>query len=82
MKQNIAILGSTGSIGTQALDVAAQCGIHVRGLAAGQNDALMEEQVRRTGAKLAALFDEAAAARLKERLRCEAARRDCLQSLR
>ena len=47
MRRNVAILGSTGSIGTQTLDVAREMQEHVRvvGLAAGTNVELLERQV-------------------------------------
>lgn len=46
MPHSLAILGSTGSIGTQALQVAADGGIPIVALAAGQNLDLLERQVR------------------------------------
>ena len=45
--KRLVVLGSTGSIGTQALDVAARLGYPVSALAAGSNDRLLEEQIRR-----------------------------------
>ncbi len=65
--KRLAILGSTGSIGTQALDVAARLGYPVLALAAGSNDRLLEEQIRRFRPAYAALFDEKAAASLRVR---------------
>ena len=59
--RNIVILGSTGSIGTQTLDVAARLGperVRVVGLAARGNVALLAQQVRATGARRAATVDE------------------------
>ena len=45
--KKIAILGSTGSIGTQTLDVVrAQKDIEVTAVAAGSNIALLEKQIR------------------------------------
>ncbi len=49
----LCILGSTGSIGTQALDVCAMHGIEVTALAAGRNVKLLSEQCRRFGVKKA-----------------------------
>lgn len=46
MTKNMAILGSTGSIGIQALDVARNLGIKVSGLAANSNVELLEKQAR------------------------------------
>ncbi len=64
MKELI-ILGSTGSIGTQSLEVAKAQNIRVRALSAGSNDKLLEEQARRFKPDMVALSDEAAAKRLK-----------------
>ena len=45
--KKIAILGSTGSIGSQTLEVARENGdIEITGLAAGSNITLLEEQIR------------------------------------
>ncbi|MBR5868738.1 MAG: hypothetical protein IKZ21_04775 [Clostridia bacterium] len=68
MNQTITILGSTGSIGRQTLDVMENLGLAPLALAAGSNDKLMEEQVRKFRPKYAALADEAAALRLKAAL--------------
>ena len=70
MKQ-IAILGSTGSIGTQTLDVVrAHPGMfRVTVLAANSRDALLEQQIEEFQPELAVLADEAAYRRLKERYR-------------
>ena len=46
MKKNVTILGSTGSIGTQALDVCRAHGFHVHALAANTSEQKLEEQVR------------------------------------
>lgn len=67
--KRLVILGSTGSIGTQALDVAEKLGYPVLALAAHSNGKLLEEQVRRFRPRLVALYDEAAAADLRLRLR-------------
>ncbi len=65
MKRSISVLGSTGSIGTQTLDVAARQGIPVSAIAAGRNVRLAEEQIRKFKPALAAMGDEAAARELK-----------------
>ena len=69
MRQRIALLGSTGSIGCQTLDVAAahpaECEISV--LAAHSRDELLEEQIRKFRPAYAVLSDENAALRLKAR---------------
>ena len=63
--KRVAILGSTGSIGVQALDVVARSpiGSQVVGLAAGRNAARLAEQVRRFRPRVVSVADEAAAAR-------------------
>lgn len=68
MEQSISILGSTGSIGRQTLDVLAGLPIRVAALAANRSAARMEEQCRRVHPRLAVLADEAAAADLRVRL--------------
>ena len=68
MKKTLIILGSTGSIGEQALDVARQNGYTVRALAAGKNIEKLEKQAREFSAKAVAVFDEASAEILKKRL--------------
>lgn len=57
--KKIAILGSTGSIGTQTLEVArTNQDIEVTALAAGRNITLLEQQLREFRPKLAAVWDE------------------------
>ncbi|NLF34940.1 MAG: 1-deoxy-D-xylulose-5-phosphate reductoisomerase [Clostridiales bacterium] len=68
MKRSLSILGSTGSIGTQTLEVAEACGLEVAALTARSNAALLEEQARRWRPKLAVLTDERAASDLRIRL--------------
>ena len=65
---NISLLGSTGSIGTQTLDVARLHGFTVTSLACGANVGLAERQIREFKPKLAAVFDERAAADLRLRV--------------
>lgn len=68
--KKIAILGSTGSIGTQTLDVVRENGdIEVVSLAAGSNTVLLEEQVREFHPKLVCVFNEEKAEDLKTRLK-------------
>ena len=66
--KRISIIGATGSIGKQTLDVALEQGLSVEALAARTNADLLEQQVRRFGVKFAALQDEAAAAKLRDAL--------------
>ena len=57
--KKIAILGSTGSIGTQTLDVVrANKDIEVLGISAGRNIEKLEEQIREFSPKLAVVWDE------------------------
>ncbi|MCD7709417.1 MAG: 1-deoxy-D-xylulose-5-phosphate reductoisomerase [Clostridiales bacterium] len=64
-KRKIAILGSTGSIGTQTLDIVREHGdIEAVALACGNNIALMERQMREFRPKLVSVGDEAAAREL------------------
>jgi 1-deoxy-D-xylulose-5-phosphate reductoisomerase len=67
--QTISILGSTGSIGSQTLDVISQHRqlFSVAALAAYKNDDLLEQQIYRFQPDLAVLVDEAAAKRLRRR---------------
>jgi len=68
MEKTISLLGSTGSIGTQALEVAALRGFPVIALAAHSSTALLETQIRQFQPRLAALADPAAAADLRVRV--------------
>lgn len=65
MTKNIAVLGSTGSIGTQTLDVADKLGLTVSALTAANNIALLEQQARRCKPALAVVFNEQKAKELK-----------------
>lgn len=65
---SITVLGSTGSVGEQAIDVALQNGICVNALCANKNAARVEEQARQLGVRACAMSDEAAAKDLKIRL--------------
>ncbi len=64
MKELI-VLGSTGSIGTQTLEVARKQNIRITGLAAGSNYKLLEEQAREFKPLAVAMSDEKAAENLK-----------------
>ena len=64
--KKIALLGSTGSIGTQTLDVVRNQGdIQVTAMAAGSNIALLEKQIREFHPSIAAVWDEKKALELK-----------------
>ena len=64
--KTIAVLGSTGSIGTQTLEVARANGdLKIAALAAGRNVKLLEKQIREFSPKVVAVWEEAAATELK-----------------
>lgn len=68
--KKIAILGSTGSIGTQTLEVVRENGdIEVLALAAGNNITLLEQQIREFHPRLAAVWSEEKAKELKSHIR-------------
>ncbi len=69
--KKLVILGSTGSIGTNTLDIVSKfpAKFHVIGMTAGTNVDKLEEQVRTFGPALVAMSDEAAAQQL--RVRCK-----------
>ena len=68
--KKIAILGSTGSIGTQTLEVVEHNGdIQVTALAAGSNIVLLEQQIRKFHPKLACVWDEKKAGELRDKIR-------------
>lgn len=67
--KKIALLGSTGSIGTQTLDVVRNQGdIQVTAMAAGSNIALLEKQIREFHPSIAAVWDEKKALELKAKV--------------
>lgn len=68
MSQVLSVLGSTGSIGTQTLDVARQCGFRIAAITANRSVDLLERQAREFAPKLVVAYDEAAAADLRVRL--------------
>ncbi len=67
--RNIAIIGSTGSIGTQTLEVVREQGdIRVWGLSAGKNIEMLEKQAREFRPAMISIWEESDAQRLRERL--------------
>lgn len=68
MTKTIALLGATGSIGRQTLEVARELGLTVAALTAHTNIDLLERQARQFRPRLAAVYDAAAAAVLRDRL--------------
>ncbi|MCR5117604.1 MAG: 1-deoxy-D-xylulose-5-phosphate reductoisomerase [Lachnospiraceae bacterium] len=70
MEKKLVILGSTGSIGTQTLEIVKNNeGLSVCALAAATNVTLMEAQAREFKPSLCVMYEEKAAAELKERLK-------------
>ena len=65
--KSMVILGSTGSIGTQALDVARLRNFTVRALTSNSNIDLLEEQIREFKPEIAAVADESRAAELRRK---------------
>ena len=65
---SVLILGSTGSVGEQAIDVSRQCGIAVRGLSAQSNWRRVADQAREFDIPAVAMADEGAAAELRAAL--------------
>lgn len=68
MTENLSILGSTGSIGKQSLDVCRKCGYGVKALTAFSSVDEIEKQAREFKPEKVALVDEKAAADLKIKL--------------
>ena len=66
--KRINLLGSTGSIGVQTLDVAREHGYKIESLAAYSNVDVIEKQIREFKPQYAAMVDENAAKQLKERV--------------
>ena len=69
MQNNIAILGSTGSIGTQTLEVCEEQNIKVRAISANKNIDLLEKQVRKFKPDFVDVFDEQSAKTLKQNIK-------------
>lgn len=69
MIKNISILGSTGSIGTQALDVVDKLGLNVVALTAAANISTLETQVRKYNPSVAVVFDETMAKIFKDNIK-------------
>lgn len=68
MTKTISLLGSTGSIGVQSLDVCRMHGYRVKCLAAHSNVDLIEKQIREFEPELVCLMNEKAAKELKTRI--------------
>ena len=68
MTRSIALLGSTGSIGRQTLEVVRELGLSVAALTANASVDLIERQAREFSPRLAVLYDANAADELRRRL--------------
>lgn len=68
MTKAISLLGSTGSIGRQTLDVCSELGIRVEALTAHSNIDLLEQQTRQFRPRLVVLYEEGAAKAFRERV--------------
>lgn len=66
--KNITILGSTGSIGTQALEIAEAHSINIQAIAAHSNIDLLEKQARKFKPKYVCIYNESLFSDLKQRL--------------
>ena len=88
--KSIVILGSTGSIGTQTLDVCRMHGFGVKALSASTNTAQLEKQAREFKPEYVCVYSESSYSDMKQRLAdteikvlcgmeglCELARLDC-----
>ena len=64
-KKKVCILGSTGSVGTQAIEVVRQSGFELTGICADRNVKLLEDQIREFHPLYCAVRDENAAKELK-----------------
>lgn len=68
-QKRVCILGSTGSVGTQGIQVIRRFGMKLDALCAGSNVSLLEEQIREFSPGLCAVGDEAAAKELRLRVK-------------
>ena len=67
--KTLSVIGSTGSIGVQTLQVAAERGYRVAGLAAGKSADALEQQILQVRPRVAALYDETAGKALAQKLK-------------
>lgn len=68
MNKTVSILGSTGSIGTQSLEVCEKHGFRVYGLSANNNIDLLEQQTRKFQPEYVCIYNEENCSELKQRL--------------
>ena len=77
MTKNISLLGSTGSIGTQSLDVAKMHGYNIKCLSANSRVDIIEQQVRQFKPELVCMMNEQAASELKTKIADTSTRVTC-----
>lgn len=77
MTKNISLLGSTGSIGTQSLDVAKMHGYNIKCLTANSRVDIIEQQIRQFKPELVCMMNEQAASELKTRISDTSTRVTC-----
>ena len=65
MVNSISVLGSTGSVGTQALAVAETLGIRVKAISGNRNITLLEQQARKFKPEFVCVTDESSARQLR-----------------
>ncbi|MDE5620545.1 MAG: 1-deoxy-D-xylulose-5-phosphate reductoisomerase [Ruminococcus sp.] len=68
MNKTVSVLGSTGSIGTQSLEVCEKHGFRVYGLSANNNIDLLEQQTRKFRTEYVCIYNEEKYSELKQRL--------------
>lgn len=68
MNKTVSVLGSTGSIGTQSLEVCEKHGFRVYGLSANNNVDLLEQQTRKFSPEYVCIYNEEKYSELKQRL--------------
>ena len=77
MTKNISLLGSTGSIGTQSLDVAKMHGYNIKCLTANSRVDVIEQQIRQFKPELVCMMNEQAASELKTKIADTSTRVTC-----
>ena len=77
MTKNISLLGSTGSIGTQSLDVAKMHGYNIKCLSANSRVDVIEQQIRQFKPELVCMMNEQAASELKTKIADTSTRVTC-----
>ncbi len=76
-EKTVTLLGSTGSVGTQAIDVIRNNGYRLRGICAAKNTEVLEQQIREFSPEVCVVLEESAARDLKVRVRDTSTRIEC-----